>query len=43
MSNSKPIDTVQLGPIRAAIWKNGGDHGPRFNFTLERRYKQGEE
>ena len=40
MSDTKPIDTVRLGVLNAAIWKNdAADKPPWYNVTLERRYR----
>ena len=40
MSDTKPIDTVRLGALNAAIWKNdAADKPPWYNVTLERRYR----
>lgn len=39
----KPIHEVRLGTIKAAIWKNDTESGVRYNVTLSRLYKDGEE
>ncbi|MEO0632331.1 MAG: hypothetical protein AAFY46_16630 [Planctomycetota bacterium] len=40
MSDTKPIDTIRLGALNAAIWKNdAADKPPWYNVTLERRYR----
>lgn len=39
----KPIHTLRLGPLQAAIWSNAGQHGPFFNVTFERRYRDARE
>ena len=39
----KPAHEIRLSGIRATIWKNDTDKGPRFNTTFERNYKDGEE
>lgn len=36
----KPIHEVRLGRIKAAVWKNEGDNGVRFNVTFSRSYKE---
>ncbi len=36
----KPIHEVRLGRIKAAVWKNEGENGPRYNVTLTRIYKE---
>lgn len=38
----KPVHTVRLGSIQAAIWSNPGQHGPIYNVTLERSFRDGE-
>lgn len=43
MSKQKPIHEVRLGSIKAAIWKNETEAGPRFNATFSRLYKDGEQ
>lgn len=43
---SKPIDEIRLGAIKAAVWRNDADgrnHGPRFNVTFQRLYRDGEQ
>ncbi len=39
----KPIHEVRLGAIKAAVWKNETENGVRFNATLSRLYKDGEQ
>ena len=39
----KPIHEVRIGSIKAAIWQNDTDAGVRYNVTLARLYKDGEE
>lgn len=38
-----PAHETRLGGIRASIWKNVTENGPRFNTTFERSYRDGEE
>ena len=40
---NKPAHEIRLGGIRASIWKNDTDKGPRYNTTFERNYRDGEE
>jgi hypothetical protein len=40
---NKPAHEIRLNGIRATIWKNDTDKGPRFNTTFERNYRDGEE
>ena len=39
----KPVHEVRIGFIKAAIWQNNTDAGVRYNVTLARLYKDGEE
>jgi hypothetical protein len=43
MSKTQPTAEVRVGQIKAAIWKNETDTGPRFNVTVTRIYKDGDE
>jgi hypothetical protein len=36
----KPIHEVRLGLIKAAVWKNEGENGARYNVTFCRMYKE---
>ena len=36
---AQPVDEVRIGSIKAAIWRNEGEKGPRFNVTLQRIYR----
>jgi len=40
---NKPAHEIRLSGVRATIWKNDTDNGPRFNTTFERSYRDGEE
>jgi hypothetical protein len=35
----QPVEEVRIGSIKAAIWRNEGESGPRFNVTLQRLYR----
>jgi hypothetical protein len=35
----QPVEEVRIGSIKAAIWRNEGESGPRFNITLQRLYR----
>jgi len=37
-----PAHEIRLNAIRATIWKNETEKGPRFNTTFERSYRDGE-
>ncbi|MCA9078225.1 MAG: hypothetical protein KDA93_24560 [Planctomycetaceae bacterium] len=39
----KPVNTIRRGNIETAIWKNDTEHGPVFNTTFTRCYKDGDE
>ena len=39
----RPIHEVRLGFVKAAIWKNETDTGPRYNATFYRIYKDKED
>ena len=40
---NRPVHELRLGRIRAAIWQNETEHGPRHNVTITRLYKDGED
>ena len=42
-TTNKPAHQINLGAIKAAIWKNTTSAGDRYNVTFERIYKDGEE
>ncbi len=42
MSKNKPVHEIRLGRIRAAVWENSTDNGPRHNVTVTRLYKDGD-
>jgi hypothetical protein len=35
----QPVEEVRIGSIKAAIWRNEGESGPRFNITFQRLYR----
>jgi hypothetical protein len=39
---NRPVHSVRLRNIRAAIWANEGDQGTRYNATFCRLFKDGE-
>ena len=41
-SNTKPVHEVRFGAVKAAIWRNETDNGPRYNVTFKRIYKDDE-
>lgn len=40
---NKPVHEVRLAAVKAAIWKNDTDSGVRFNVTVTRLYKDGDD
>jgi hypothetical protein len=38
-THPQPVEEVRIGGIKAAIWRNEGDSGPRFNVTFQRLYR----
>lgn len=38
----QPVEEVRIGSIKAAIWRNEGESGPRFNVTFQRLYRTDE-
>ena len=39
----QPAHEIRMGAIRATIWENQTTNGTRFNVTVSRLYKDGEE
>ncbi len=37
--NNKPVHEIRLGKVKAAIWRNETDMGPRYSVTIVRLYK----
>ena len=35
----QPVEEIRIGSIKAAIWRNEGERGPRFNVTFQRLYR----
>ena len=43
MSNTKPVEEVRVGTVKAAIWPNPTESGAvRYNVTFSRIYKDAE-
>lgn len=42
-TKQRPVHEVRLGRVRAAIWENQTENGPRHNVTLTRLYKDGDQ
>jgi hypothetical protein len=36
---NKPVHELRLGRIRAAVWLNDTENGPRYNVQISRLYK----
>ena len=43
MKNTKPVHEVRLGSIKAAIWENKVGDATKYNVSLCRIYKDGEQ
>lgn len=41
MSSNPPVETLRMGALKAAIWKNTADKKTFFNVTFSRSYKVG--
>ncbi len=35
----RPMHEIRLGRVKAAIWRNDTDNGPRHNVTFQRIYR----
>lgn len=42
-NGQRPTHEVRSGLVRAAIWENSTRSGPRYNVTVSRLYKKGED
>ena len=42
-AKNRPVHEIRFGRIRAAIWLNETESGPRHNVTISRLYKDGED
>ena len=40
-SSKKPVHTIRLGAVRAAIWDNTTGENARFNVSFSKLYKDG--
>ncbi len=43
MTKQKPAHEIRLGRIKATIWENESEQGTRYNVTVNRLYKDGDE
>jgi hypothetical protein len=41
-SKSQPVEEIRIGSIKAAIWRNEGEQGARYNVTFQRIYRTNE-
>ena len=41
-ATNKPAHEIRVNGVRATIWKNETEKGPRFNTTFERTYRDGD-
>lgn len=39
----QPVHEVRIGSVKAAIWENKTENGTRFNVTLARIYRDGDQ
>ena len=39
----RPVHEIRMGRVRAAIWENDTQNGTRYNVTLSRLYRDGEQ
>ncbi len=37
-TNSKPLETIRDGALKATIWKNQGEKGPFYSVRITRTY-----
>ena len=43
-TNNKPIETIRIGNIRAAVWENQSEEGRTYHsVSVTRSYKDGED
>ena len=42
-TKNRPVHEIRFGRIRAAIWQNETETGPRHNVTITRLYKDGDD
>lgn len=43
MPKQTPAHEIRLGAVKAAIWRNDTDKGVRYNVTVSRLYKDGDD
>src|SRR5689334_8227321 len=37
-----PVHEIEYYAVKASIWANGPDHGPKYHVTVRRLYKDGQ-
>lgn len=42
-SKNRPVQEIRIGRVKAAVWENETQNGSRFNVTVKRIYKDGDE
>ncbi len=40
---NKPVTTLRDGALKATIWRNDGENGPRYSVILSRSFKDKDE
>ncbi|MDH7501627.1 MAG: hypothetical protein QHJ82_02790 [Verrucomicrobiota bacterium] len=43
MQNNKPVHSVRIGTVKAAIWENRSGDATWYNVTVSRSYKDGDQ
>ena len=43
VQSNRPVEEILMGGVKAAIWRNDTESGPRYNVTFERLYRDGKE
>ena len=43
MKEQKPVHTIRLGRMKAAIWANQSQNGPWYSVKVRRVYRNGDE
>ena len=43
MEKKQPVHQIKLASVKASIWENSTESGPRYNVTFARLYKDGNE
>ena len=43
MFAKRPVHEVRMGRIKAAVWEDNTQNGPRHNVTFSRLYKDGDQ